>query len=529
MIYANDETNHGIRCERDPSALPTSRERDKRAVRGGVLTTMSKMVLFVVSIGSAMVVARLLTPSEFGLFAMSAVLFGLLMKLRNLGWIEAVVQAQDLDEPTLSALFWRNAKFNILILLLSLIAAPFMAWLFGEPDLVLVVVAVACISFGRGLSGIHEGVLRRQVRYSDLVRIDVIAVVLSTAVVIIAAYSGLSYWALVLQEAVRELLAALLMVWFTRWLPRLKKRTPEIQQRLKAMTGYSLNISGAMVINYVGLMFGFVLVGKFFGTAPLGIYEKAFKWSRMPFQQFYIPISKVAMSKFSRLQDSPKAYSTSVFRTVLALYSVITPLFTVLFTEAHHVIMILFGPQWGEVIPLFQILIVGTLFASIFQIVRSILKAEGRATTIMRWTLVFSPTMLIASCIGAYWGVTGVAIAYTSAAALLFLPTIWVCAYGGPLNAWTIVRAIWPPVLCCVFASAVVHALREVYSSLPGLIVIVISGSLIVFLATAVFVLLPGGMRRLHELRIAFEPLREKKTSQKPCQADPTEATDGRS
>ncbi|MEM9346226.1 MAG: lipopolysaccharide biosynthesis protein [Planctomycetota bacterium] len=529
MTKANDETDQDVRRERDPSVLPTSKERDKLAVRGGVLTTMSKMVLFVVSIGSAMVVARLLTPSEFGLFAMSAVLFGLLMKLRNLGWIEAVVQAQALDEPTLSALFWRNAKFNVLILLLSLMAAPFMAWLFGEPDLLLVVAAIACISFGRGLSGIHEGVLRRQVRYSDLVRIDVIAVVLSTAVVITAAYSGLSYWALVLQEAVRELLAALLMVWYTRWLPSLKKRTPEIQRRLKAMTGYSLNISGALVINYIGLMFGSILVGKFFGAASLGIYEKAFKWSRMPFQQFYIPISKVAMSKFSRLQDNPKAYSTSVFRTVLALYSVITPIFTVLYTEAHYVIMTLFGDQWGEVIPLFQILIVGTLFASILQIVRSILKAEGRATTIMRWTLVFSPTMLIASCIGAYWGVTGVAVAYTSAAALLFLPTIWVCAHGGPLNAWMIVRAIWPPVLCCVLASAAVHALRELYNSLPGLIVIAISGSLILLLAAAVFVLLPGGMRRVHELRIAFEPLRDKKKSQNMHTTETIAASDDRS
>jgi len=148
MPEPNDPPAEKRATPADPLAMPDNEQRDRLMVRGGVFVTSSRLVMFVISAGSAMVLARLLTPKQFGIFAMGTVLFELLSKARNLGTTEAVVHNPDFDKPTLNALFWTVFRINTAFLILTLAAAPAVAWLFEEPVLIPITFAIAGAAYG---------------------------------------------------------------------------------------------------------------------------------------------------------------------------------------------------------------------------------------------------------------------------------------------------------------------------------------------------------------------------------------------
>lgn len=529
MTGQTDEPTNPPSGARDPLAMPSDIERDQLAVRGGVILTASRMGMFLAATGSAMVLARLLTPAQFGIFAMGGILFELLAKLRNLGLTEAIIQRNQLDEPTICAVFWAICKINLFMLAASIVAAPLMAMLFDQPVLTSIIIAVAVISFIRSLSGVHEGLLRRQVRFKALVIIDAISVLTSIAVAIAAAYHGMGVWSLVFMEITRELLSAVLMVALSGWIPKRGLATETAKAETRAMTRYGLSLSGANLVSYIGNSIDQVLIGVISGARTLGLYDKAATWSMMPFQQIYLPTMKVAMSKFSRLQGQAEAYRKSVQRTVMTLYCVVTPVMALLFIEARAVILVLLGDNWVEVIPLFRILLIGVLLGGMVQLTKWIFKSEGRTGDYLRWTFVVSPCTVVAVCIGAFWGATGIALAYVAVSLLLFFPTVWFCTRKSALNMGDILLPMWAPVTAAILSAATTAWIRSFFDTGYMTLDAVLSGLIMAPIFLLLFVALPAGKTRLKELHIAFEPLLTKRRAKQefePLSEDPIDHQD---
>jgi len=189
-------------------------------------------VRFFLRMGSTVVLARLLTPQDFGLIAMVTVITGFVMMFKDMGLSMATVQRDEVNHAQISTLFWINVGLSLCVMLLTAALAPVIAWFYGEPRLVWVTLALASAFIFGGFTVQHQALLRRQMRFGTLAVIGIISMVVGIITAIIAALSGAGYWSLVLMQLATAITIAI-GVWVgCDWRPGLFVRRSGIRKML---------------------------------------------------------------------------------------------------------------------------------------------------------------------------------------------------------------------------------------------------------------------------------------------------------
>src|SRR3990172_168793 len=168
-----------------------------RSVRGGMVTLLAQVCKFVLSMGSTMVLARLLTPKDYGLIGMVSVVTGFVALFMDLGLSMATVQRAEINHDQVSNLFLVNVGISFFIMLLVVALAPAVAAFYGEPHLAGVTIALAVAFLFGGLTVQHQALLRRQMKFFSLAIVDIGSLVTSIVVGISLAWYGAKYWSLV--------------------------------------------------------------------------------------------------------------------------------------------------------------------------------------------------------------------------------------------------------------------------------------------------------------------------------------------
>ncbi len=169
----------------------------RRSVHGAAFTGTSLAVKALLNMGSTMILARLLTPEDFGLVAMVVSVTGLVTIFRDLGLATATVQSATLDHTRVNALYWVNVLFGLVMGALTALSAPLFAWFFREPRLTAVGAVLGGVMFIEGLSIQHQALLRRRMRFDRLAASEIGALAVGVIVAVILAWRGAGYWSLV--------------------------------------------------------------------------------------------------------------------------------------------------------------------------------------------------------------------------------------------------------------------------------------------------------------------------------------------
>src|SRR4051812_37543125 len=164
-----DDRDHHFRTEHLKADL------GKRSARGGVVTLAAQICKFVLSTLSAIVLARLLTPGDYGLIGMVAILVGFLGMFQYLGLSTATIKWSELNHKQVSTLFWLNIGLSTAIMFLAIAAAPFAAWFYKEPRLIGITIGYAISILITGLAIQHEAILIRQMRFGVTAAIEISA------------------------------------------------------------------------------------------------------------------------------------------------------------------------------------------------------------------------------------------------------------------------------------------------------------------------------------------------------------------
>src|ERR1043166_5494169 len=204
-----------------------------RTARGGVIAIASQGLKFVITIVATSIMARLLTPHDYGLIGMVAFVTGFVSMYKDLGLSAATIQREEIDREQITTLFWVNVVLGLAITLFTIAIAPLVAWFYGEPRLTMLTVATASGFLISSFAVQHEALLRRQMRYFALAAIALLSVVTGYVVGIIAAWRGLSYWALVLSQLAVVSSGTLLTLVLCRWLPGPPKRNTGVRSMIK--------------------------------------------------------------------------------------------------------------------------------------------------------------------------------------------------------------------------------------------------------------------------------------------------------
>ncbi len=434
-------------------------------MRGGAVTVGAQGCKFVLRMGSTVVLARLLTPDDFGLVAMVAAVTGFVLMFSDMGLSASTVQRREISHEQVSTLFWLNVAISVVIaVVIAAVAVP-IAWFYDEPRLIAITLLVALCVPLIGVAIQHQALLRRQMRFASLAALDVAGLAIGVGTAIVLAALGAGYWALVFMP-ITSALAASAGAWVVcGWRPGM----PVYGCGIRPMLAFGGYLTGFNFVNYFNRNLDNVLIGRVWGAVPLGLYTRAYGLLMLPLHQINAPVSAVAGPALSRLQDDGNRFRKYYTKGLSLVAFVTFPLIVFLMISAGDIVMVILGPQWLDATVIFRFLALAALVQPICNTTGWLYIALGRTDRMFKWGLFASLWIVASFFVGLPYGPRGVALCYGVATLLLTIPCLVYATRGTPIAMGDIARAVWHPMLASVVAGVVgVSAIQVVGDGLSA-------------------------------------------------------------
>lgn len=438
----------------------------EKVIRGGLAKVVAQAASFTLRIGSLMALARLLDPKDFGLVGMVAAFTGVLNLFRDFGLSSATVQRVNVTDEQISTLFWINVLVGVLLGFLLMAMAPVVVVFYHEPRLlwVTIILATAFIFNGAGVQ--HTALLERQMRFTALAAIDIIALVVSTFIGIGLARTGFGFWALVAASVSVPLVTTLCLWRTTGWIPR----RPRLQVGLRSMMRFGGGFTLGNLLVYIAYNLEKVLLGRFWGADAVGIYGRAYQLVNLPTDNLNSAVWGVAFSGLSRVRTDAtrfKSYFLKGYSLVLAMTIPIT-IGAALF--AHDLILLVLGPKWKEVVDIFRLLTPTILIFALINPLAWLVFSLGMIGRNLKIVLVLTPLVIAGYAIGLPYGPKGVAFGYSAVMTLWALPHIAWCVHGTVISLRDILLTASRPLGSGIVAAALAFGVQFIYGqSFPPL------------------------------------------------------------
>ncbi|MBA7485941.1 hypothetical protein ES707_21493 [subsurface metagenome] len=408
-----------------------------RSVRGGAVTMAAQGLKFFFQLGSTMVLARLLTPQDFGLIAMVTAVTGFVMMFKDMGLSMATVQRAEINHNQISTLFWINVGLSLAIMLLTAALAPAIAWFYGEPRLTWITLALAGAFIFGGLTIQHQALLRRQMRFRILAVVEIGSMSAGILAAIIAASFGAGYWSLVIMQLAGAIAIAI-GVWVAcGWRPGLPVRCSGVRE----MLAFGGNLTGFNILNYFARNIDKVLIGKVLGSTTLGIYNKANHLLVLPLNQVTGSISPIAIPVLSRLQKDPERYKRYYLKAIQFVSFIAMPSVMFLIVMSKEAIQIVLGAQWTAASPVFAVLGIFGLFLPVWSTIGWLYVSTGQTNRMLRWGIFDSVLVVLSVIVGIQYGVMGVAYAFVAVRLCSMIPAFWYATKGVPVKVSEILHS----------------------------------------------------------------------------------------
>ncbi|MET4002993.1 lipopolysaccharide biosynthesis protein [Arthrobacter psychrochitiniphilus] len=380
----------------------------RRAVHGAAVTVVGQGAKVLLQTLSVIILARLLSPSDYGLFAMVMAVAGVAEIFRDFGLSQAAVQAKTLSREQRDQLFWINTAIGVVLALSVYFGAWLIAAFFRHDELVPLIQALSLVFLVNGAATQFRASLTRSLRFTALAVIDFLSTVVGLAAAIAFALSGFGVWSLVLQVLISSLVVLLASVICSRWLPGRPRRGTQIGGFLR----FGWHMVATQVVTYVGNNADTVTIGLVFGAAPLGNYNRPYQLVMNIANQLRSPISNVAIPVLSRLQDAGAKYWEFARVGQLALGYTLVAGLAVATGAAVPITDILLGHEWVASAPILSMLSAAAIFQTLAYFGYWIYVSKGITKALFKFNLVGVGVKVVFLVVGAFWGVNGVAAGY---------------------------------------------------------------------------------------------------------------------
>ncbi|HYV13864.1 MAG TPA: lipopolysaccharide biosynthesis protein [Pyrinomonadaceae bacterium] len=469
-----------------------------RTARGGTIMISSQGFKFFFNMASAVVLARLLTPQDYGLIAMVAVVTNFSYPFRNLGLSAATIQKPTIDNRQVSTLFWVNVGLSVAIMLLTMGLAPVVAWFYGEPRLILITMAIAVGFIFSGLAIQHEALLKRQMRFFGLAASELASMFAGTIAAIALALWGAGVWALVGANLVTAF-AFMSGVWIAcRWRPGFPVRNSGVGSMLK----FGRNLTGNNILNYIARNIDNLLIGRVWGPRQLGLYVRAYQLLLLPLDQICSPIDGVAITALSRLINDPERYRSAYLRMLEKLAMVTMPIMALMIGTSDWLVPVMLGPQWVETSRIFAVMGILGLVEPISNTMGWLLISQGRTHHVFQWGVIDAVLSIASILVGLPWGAIGVATSYAVMGICIRKPLqFWFVTRIGPVRMKEFYQTIMASIVAAISVLGALQIFRanvELSKPFWGLVIATAIAAVISILS---FSILPSGRRALVDVR----------------------------
>ncbi len=421
-----------------------------QAAQGYRATLLSQGIRLACKAVSVVVLARLVSPVDHGLFAMAASLFMLLALFRDLGLGAAAVQARTLSEEQLSTLWRVHAVAGVTLTALAAALAPGLAAIYHEPH---VARLAATMSVGLLLVSWNTWprvLLMRQLRFNALNRLETLAAVVGTAAAIIAGALGAGAYAFVAFLLGSEIVS-LIEAWrVCRWRPTAAARWDSLREIWR--TGFTL--TGYNVLLYFQQQLDTLLMGKWFGAAALGLYNRPAQLLALPLQHATAPLTQVLLAALSRLGTESPEFARHVRATANLIAHLTLPLAVVCLTLPHETVRLLLGAAWPEAAPLLRWLAVSAATSYLAATIYGVSVASGHSQRLAMMSVVALGANALGLWIGRAYGPVGLAAGLAGSNLALLGPRLWWATRGTPLRLGDFAAAFSGPLALATATAA---------------------------------------------------------------------------
>lgn len=348
-------------------------------------------------------VGNIIGPAAIGQMTIALTYMLLMHALLMNAFTNVVVQRDNITAEHYNTAFWVNAGLGAAAMVLSLLAAPLIAWTLGEPAVRPLVEALSPVCLAMGLSSFFEAKVRRELRFNALAGRSIASVGTGFVVAAFLALNGYGVWSLVAYQLVWRFVEVSFVAIVARWRP-----TGFISRRhLDEMLDFSLHSVGIRLVDFLAQNAGRLLIGYLLGMHALGLYQLARRFVEAPLSAVSGVFQGLTLPLFARLQNDRRALGESVTTSVLLSSFLLLPVFVGLLLTAPAFVTAFLKPEWAGAIPLIQIFCVMGLFMSVTYFFGSALLAVGRAALTFRVTVILLVLRIGALAVAAPLGLTG--------------------------------------------------------------------------------------------------------------------------
>ncbi len=430
----------------------------EKVVSGFAWAASTRLVVQTLSWISTIWVARILTPDDYGIVAISGVFTGLGLKFAGLGLGSALVNRKIVKPDHISNIFWVGVACAVLIYSILYVVAANVADHYEISSLKSVIRVAALIVVISSLGIVPRALAMRRLLLKEAAVVAMLSGAVLIGLTLAMALLGFGYWSLIISTVTAEAVIVVAFWYLVRYLPTGPRKVATVVPYLR----YGLKIAFSGLLNFVNSRWAIILVSNFLGQTAVGFLQMARILAGLPMEKVGLIFSKIAFPAFSRIQSDRERRRSVFLRMHAVLYLATLPMFVGLAVVAHDLVPILIGDRWAPIVVPVQIICLINVFAIGSRMIERVLGGLARPDITVRYQailLILVPTSML---IGARWGLNGMLLAWaiTFPIGYIYLASRFAVVIACPIRA--LLRPLVPAFASAMLMSVVVLLIKHV-------------------------------------------------------------------
>lgn len=407
-----------------------------KAFAAGIWSSFDVGLRFGIQFVVSIVLARLLSPIDFGIYALTAIFIALSSVLVDGGFSIALVQRSQVTPEEATAVFWYNMIVAMLMAAAIAIVAVPMARIFGHPVLTPLLYASAAIVPLNALSAVPGAMLQRELRFDAVAKAGLAASIISGLLAVVAAAKGAGIWSFQYQAIAYALIRAVLLWRLSGWRPI--RGGHLAAARPLARFGSFLALSGLLEVAYQ--QGAALVIGKLYGPRDLGFYNRGQNLQNLPASVLTAVVSRVLLPVLSTKSEDGAALQRGLKLSQGVVMLINLPLMGALVAMPDLIIDVLYGPKWLPAAPILQILAIGGTLYPLQVVNLQFILAKGRSDLYFKTEIAKKVVGIAVVASGSIYGVIGLAVCQTLFAFVAFFINAEI---SGRLSGYRPLAQLW--------------------------------------------------------------------------------------
>lgn len=445
----------------------------KQALGGFIWSFLQQFSTQLIAFTVQLILARILTPSEFGLIGLLTVFIGIGTALFEGGMTSSLIRVVSVDTKDYSTVFFFNLGVSVLIYLLFFLAAPYIALFYKQPVLTdiarLYGLSFIFLSFGT----VQNTILTRDMKFKRQTIITLPGLLIGSIVGIVLANNEYGVWSLVYSILVTNLLTAILLWFSSDWRPQMIFDVDRF--RLHFHYGYKMTLSSLLDTIFTNIYQ--IIIGRFYSPVLVGYYTRANSLMMLPVGNVSAALNKVVFPLFAKVQDDIPSLRAAYKKIMLIVLFVITPIIVVMSLLADQLVVFLFTEKWLPIVPIFQIICFSGILYPLHMYNLLILQVKGRSDLFLKLEIIKKIILVVIIVISIFYGFTSLLVGYVLASIVaLFINT----HYAGAMINYTMRKQLFdilPIFLISICMGVVVFFINNILIGYNNISRLIISGS----------------------------------------------------